>query len=147
MREALTILWPHAVRLIVGGVFIYAGYVKIIDPSGFAKNVFQYQLLPNNLLVNLSALFLPWLEVVCGAALILAPRLRRGASIWILGLLAVFTITVIISLARGLDISCGCMSTDPDASKIGWKKVAENTGLIVLTLIAFLRAGQHPSAK
>jgi uncharacterized membrane protein YphA (DoxX/SURF4 family) len=147
MPPAITTLWPHAVRLIVGGVFIYAGYVKIIDPAGFAKNIYQYQLLPSDLFVNLSALFLPWLEVVCGAALILAPRLRRGASLWILAMLAVFTTAVIISLARGLDISCGCMSTDPNAAKIGWKKVAENVGLIVLTLIAFVKAGQHPSVK
>lgn len=139
MKQAFSILWPHAVRLLVGGVFIYAGYVKIIDPSGFAKNIYQYQLLPNNQLVNLTALLLPWLEVVCGLALIIAPRLRRGASVWIIGMLMVFTAAVIISLARGLDISCGCLSTDPDAAKIGWKKVAENIGLIVLTAIACVK--------
>lgn len=139
MKQAFSTLWPHAVRLLVGGVFIYAGYVKIIDPSGFAKNIYQYQLLPNNQLVNLTALFLPWLEVVCGLALIIAPRLRRGASVWIIGMLMVFTAAVIISLARGLDISCGCLSTDPDAAKIGWKKVAENIGLIVLTAIACVK--------
>jgi uncharacterized membrane protein YphA (DoxX/SURF4 family) len=55
MPPALVTLWPHAVRLLVGGVFIYAGYVKIIDPAGFAKNIYQYQLLPSDLLVNLTA--------------------------------------------------------------------------------------------
>lgn len=140
-------LWPHAVRLLLGGVFLYAGYVKIIDPPGFAKNIYQYQLLPSDLLVNASALLLPWLEVVCGAALILAPRWRRGASAWLLVMLAVFTGAVVISLFRGLDISCGCMSTDPNAARIGWRKVAENVGLMALAVIAYVQAGRHPSLQ
>lgn len=125
--------WPDlvvwALRLILGAIFIYAGYIKIIDPHGFAKNIFQYQLLPD-VLVNISALILPWLEVVAGACLIAVPPLRRGAAGWILLMLIVFTTAIIISLARGLDISCGCMSTDPAAAKIGWKKVFENTAML-----------------
>lgn len=118
-----------ALRLILGAIFIYAGYIKIIDPHGFAKNIYQYQLLPD-LLVNISALILPWLEVIAGACLIAVPPLRRGAAGWILFMLIVFTTAIIISLARGLDISCGCMSTDPAAAKIGWKKVLENTAML-----------------
>ncbi len=147
MKQALSILWPHAIRLLVGGIFIYAGYVKIMDPAGFAKNIYQYQLLPNDAAVNLTALYLPWLEVVCGGLLILAPRFRRGASALILTMLVVFTGAVVISILRGLDISCGCLSTDPDAARIGWKKVAENAGLAILTAIAYWHAGRHPSVK
>lgn len=139
-------LWPHAVRLVVGGFFIYAGYVKIIDPFAFAKNVYQYQILPDSL-INLVALYLPWLELLCGIALILVPRLRRGASGWIFAMLLVFTIAILFSLFRGLDISCGCLSTNPDAAKIGWSKVAENTGLLALTILAFIQAGRHPSLQ
>jgi uncharacterized membrane protein YphA (DoxX/SURF4 family) len=136
MKKWWSILWPHAAHLIVGVVFIYAGYIKIIDTPGFAKNIYQYQLVPD-LAVNMSAFFLPWLEVFAGAALIFAPRLRRGAAAWILLMLVVFTAAVMISIFRGLDISCGCMSTDPNAAKIGWRKVAENTGLIILTALAY----------
>jgi len=141
-----SVLWPHAARILLGGIFIYAGYVKIIDPSGFAKNVYQYQLLPD-FYVNVSALALPWLEVVAGAALILAPRFRRGAAALIFIMLVVFTAAILFSLYRGLDISCGCMSTDPNAAKIGWKKVAENFGLIILSVVTFIQAGRHPSLK
>jgi len=142
----LSSLWPHAVRLLIGGIFIYAGYVKIRDPFAFAKNVYQYQLLPD-LWVNLTASLLPWLEVIAGGALILIPRLRRGASAWITLMLLVFTSAILFSLYRGLDISCGCMSTDPNASKIGWSKVAENTGMLILAMLAYIQAGKHPSLR
>jgi uncharacterized membrane protein YphA (DoxX/SURF4 family) len=139
-------IWPHAVRLVLGGIFIYAGYVKIADPFAFAKNIYQYQILPD-LGVNISALVLPWLELIIGAALILVPRLRRGASAWLFILLVIFTSAILFSLYRGLDISCGCFSTDPGASKIGWKKVTENFGMIILSVVAFVQAGRHPSLK
>lgn len=139
-------LWPHAIRLLVGGIFIYAGSVKIADPHGFARSIFNYHLVGDQL-VNASALLLPWLEVITGFALILVPRLRRGASAWILAMLAVFTAAVAISLYRGLDISCGCFSTNPDAGGVGWRKVAENIGLMALAVISFMQAGNHPSLK
>lgn len=140
MARGWNILWPHAAHLIVGGVFMYAGFIKIIDVPGFAKSIYHYQLLPD-LAVNASAVLLPWLEVFTGAALILVPRLRRGAAAWIMFMLVLFTGAVIISILRGLDISCGCLSTDPAASKIGWRKVLENTGLIILAALSFWRAG------
>lgn len=139
MKIASSQLAMHAARLLLGGVFIYAGYVKIIDPAGFAKNIYQYQLLPD-FWVNVSAVFLPWLEVITGAALILAAQLRRGAASLIFMMLLVFTAAIVISIFRGLDISCGCLSTDPSAAKIGWRKVAENTGLLALAALSFFKA-------
>jgi len=138
------VLWRHGIRLFVGIVFIYAGYIKIIDPMGFAKNIYQYQIL-SDYWVNVTAIILPWLEVVCGLSLVFIPRLRRGSSAWIFLMLLVFTVAVAYSVLRGLDISCGCLSTDPEAAKIGWKKVTENIGMIVLTALIFIQAGKHPS--
>ncbi|MGA1529649.1 MAG: MauE/DoxX family redox-associated membrane protein [Kiritimatiellia bacterium] len=142
MKKWWSILWPHAAHLIVGVVFIYAGWIKIIDTPGFAKNIYQYQLI-QDIWVNLSAIILPWLELVTGIILIFIRPLRRGAAAWIGLMLVVFTTAVIISILRGLDISCGCMSTSPDAAKIGWRKVAENTGLFLLTILSYLRAGRE----
>lgn len=141
MKKWWSMLWPRAAHLIVGGVFIYAGWIKIIDTPGFAKNIYAYQLVPD-LLVNLSAIILPWLEFVTGIILIFLPQLRRGAAAWIGLMLVVFTTAVIISIFRGLDISCGCMSTDPAAAKIGWRKVAENAGLLVLTMLSFRKSAK-----
>ncbi|HMO51056.1 MAG TPA: MauE/DoxX family redox-associated membrane protein [Kiritimatiellia bacterium] len=145
LNRVFPALVAHGLRLVIGIVFIYAGYIKILDPFAFAKNIYHYQLLPD-VAVNIAAWLLPWLEVLTGAALILAPRWRRAAAAWILVMLTVFTGAILISLYRGLDISCGCMSTDPGAARIGWRKVAENIALWIGTAVAFYGAARHPSS-
>ena len=51
--------------ILVGAVFVYAGAVKIDDPSDFAQNIKYYKILPL-WAVNALALLLPWWEVFCG---------------------------------------------------------------------------------
>ncbi len=149
-REPLTPFFlglvPHAVRLILGAIFIYAGYIKIIHPHDFAAMINNYGILPDGL-INVSAIYLPWLEVLAGFALIFAPRYREGASILITLMLLVFTAAILSALYRGLNISCGCFSVDPEASRIGWRKVAENTGLILLSVTAWALSRKHPSNR
>jgi len=96
-------------RLIVGGVFVYASLDKIANPGDFAQSVFYYRMVPLPLL-HPFAMFIPWLELVLGLALILG-FWRRGAALLTAGLLLVFIIAIIAALARGLDISCGCFGT------------------------------------
>jgi uncharacterized membrane protein YphA (DoxX/SURF4 family) len=95
-----------AVRLALGGVFVYAGVVKIIEPVSFAGSIAAYQLLPYfaNFLV---AAVLPWLEVFCGLLLIIGCRLKAAALIIIL-LNLVFMAALTAAIVRGLDIDCGC---------------------------------------
>lgn len=95
-----------AVRLALGGVFVYAGAVKIIEPVSFAGSVAAYKILPyfGNFLV---AAVLPWLEVLCGLLLIIGYRLKAAALIIIL-LNLVFMAALAAAIVRGLDIDCGC---------------------------------------
>jgi uncharacterized membrane protein YphA (DoxX/SURF4 family) len=99
-----------ATRLALAGVFLYAAFPKIADPAGFAKSIFNYQLLPDAA-INPLAIFLPWLELVCGVALLAAPPLRRGALFLIAGMLVVFVVAIGAAMLRGLNIDCGCFST------------------------------------
>jgi len=85
-------------RLVLGGVFIYASLDKIRHPELFAEAVYNYQLSPE-VAVNLVALWLPWLELLSGGLLVL--------GVWVRGSLAALG----INLARGLDIHCGCFTT------------------------------------
>src|SRR5438045_8812906 len=71
---------PRFVRriaeFIVGGIFIYAGVIKALDPIRFASDIDNYKILPWTISVQL-AFYLPWLEIFCGLALV-ARRLYLG---------------------------------------------------------------------
>jgi putative oxidoreductase len=94
------------VDLIVGGIFIYAGAIKVLDPVQFAIDIDNYKILPWTISVGL-AFYLPWLEIFSGLALILRRLYLGGLSI-LTGLVAVFLVATIAAKVRGLDITCGC---------------------------------------
>ena len=96
----------HIVDLIVGGIFVYAGVVKVLDPVQFANDIDNYKTLPWFVSVRL-AVYLPWLEIFCGLALIFRFLYRGGLSILTV-LIAVFIGVTIAAKMRGLDITCGC---------------------------------------
>src|SRR2546423_9410404 len=98
-------LW-RVVAIIIGGIFIYAGAVKVIDPAEFARDIDNYKMLPWQVNVWL-ALYLPWLEIFCGLAL-MTRVLYRGGVFILTALTALFIVITIIAKTRGLDISCGC---------------------------------------
>ncbi len=96
-------------RLIVGGVFIYAGILKIIDPLGFSQNILNYKVLPPALSLPV-AIVLPWLEVLTGFGLVAGLFKRTSAQIISLMLIG-FIVLVAITMIRGLDVDCGCFGT------------------------------------
>jgi putative oxidoreductase len=100
-----SIFW-RIVALIIGGIFIYAGVMKIFDPVGFANDIDNYKILPWPLTVRL-AFYLPWLEILCGLAVILG-LLYRGGLLILTVLISIFILASVIAKARGLDITCGC---------------------------------------
>ena len=92
--------------LIVGGIFIYAGVIKAVAPLRFAIDIDNYKMLPWAIGVRL-AFYLPWLELVCGFALILRFFYRGGLFI-LTALTFIFIATSIIAKVRRLEITCGC---------------------------------------
>jgi putative oxidoreductase len=92
--------------LLVGGIFIYAGVTKAIDPLRFAIDIDNYKMLPWAIGIRL-AFYLPWLEMLCGLALILRFFYRGGLFI-LSALTVIFIAASIIAKVRGLDITCGC---------------------------------------
>jgi hypothetical protein len=94
------------VDLIVGGIFVYAGAIKGLDPVQFANDIDNYKTLPWFVGVRL-AFYLPWLEIFCGLAVIFRFLYRGGLSI-LTALIAVFIGATLAAKMRGLDITCGC---------------------------------------
>jgi putative oxidoreductase len=93
-------------EFIVGGIFIYAGVIKALDPIRFASDIDNYKILPWGITVRL-AFYLPWLEILCGLALI-ARRLYLGGLSILTALTSIFIVATIAAKIRGLDITCGC---------------------------------------
>ena len=106
MTEAPRKYLKLALRIVLGGIFLYAGMLKIVDPATFAGSVAAYKLLPTfgNYLV---AATLPWVEVFCGVLLIIGIRTRPAATL-ILLMNLVFAVALSSAIIRGLDIDCGC---------------------------------------
>ncbi|MBN2530647.1 MAG: DoxX family membrane protein [Deltaproteobacteria bacterium] len=96
-------------RIYLGGVFVLASLHKIAHPGAFALDVATYNILPLAL-INLMALCLPWVEIISGG-LMVAGYKSRAASWLISGMMAMFMVALLIALANGLDMSCGCFAS------------------------------------
>ena len=97
-------------RFFLGGVFLWAGGTKIVNPHDFANIIANYQLLPD-FAVNITAVWLPWIEVLCGILLISGIWVE-GSLIVINALLIVFIVALISNWVRGIDVDCGCFAVD-----------------------------------
>ncbi len=96
----------HLLEIILGVLFCYAGYTKLLAPYQFAEAVLDYRLLPVSL-VGAVAAGLPWLEVAAG--LFLAMGLKKRSCLLLLGFLTgSFLLVMLITMARGMKIDCGC---------------------------------------
>lgn len=100
--------------LLFGAVFVYAGAVKAASPLTFLDDVRSFQLLPDPYAAWL-ALGLPWLEIFAGLA-VATGLLRAGGLLCLNALLLVFLVAILISWARGLELSCGCFGGNVDVS-------------------------------
>jgi len=109
-------LFIALLRVALGAVFIVASFDKIQNPEAFATTIANYRLLPYTV-INGIAIALPWLEVVTGTLLALGVWIRANTMIawW---LLLVFSVAIFQALVRGLDISCGCFTTNPAAERM-----------------------------
>ena len=113
-------LW-RIVAIIIGGLFIYAGVVKVIDPAEFARDIDNYKMLPWQLSVW-AGLYLPWLEIFCGLALIVR-ILYRGSVFVLTTMMVLFIVITFIAKMRGLDISCGCFGHASKYLSFAWHLV------------------------
>ena len=122
MRNKFNIYQPWLTliaRLVLGGVLLAAGGLKIGNLQKSAMSVRAYELLPVDL-ANFLGYVLPWIEIGMGLLLI------AGVAVSIVGLLGAltmfaFVIAIAQAWARGLSIDCGCFGgggqVDPEDTK------------------------------
>jgi len=139
--QSKTLRWTLvALRVILGAVFIYAGYLKLRDPWAlFAMGIDSYHLIPFRFVEPL-AKTLPWFEVVLGGWLIAGTWLR-ASSVTVSLVLAVFFTAMVHARLAGQEINCGCFGPGDPISK--WTLLRDGSllaGSLFLTWKAFRSA-------
>jgi len=140
----MKIIW-HIIDLIVGGIFVYAGVLKVLDPVQFANDIDNYKSLPWFISVRL-AFYLPWLEILCGLALIFRFFYRGGLSI-LTALILIFIGATIAAKARGLDITCGCFGHASEHWSFPQHMAIDVAILIGLLALFFASASRRAVSK
>jgi putative oxidoreductase len=129
-------------RLVLGGVFLYAGASKVFDPGSLAASIRSYELSLPEWFVTLSAHSLPLLEVMLGLYLLVGLFTRTSA--WAAnGLMALFILALLQGALRGLEIDCGCFGPAASGESSLWLDVLRDLGLLALGLqLAFAPPGK-----
>lgn len=141
-------------RLLLAMVFLFSGAAKLGwlpgfgDPTGFASAVVKFEVIHPDL-VPLATFVIPWLEVVCGGALLLG-FMSRGAGRTLGVLTLVFTAAMVAVMVRGMEVDCSCFGgalrerfgpaigewLEPE---VGWKSLVRNA--ILFGLLVFVSMG------
>jgi uncharacterized membrane protein YphA (DoxX/SURF4 family) len=122
-------------RLVVGGVWIVAGALKLTEPAASVAAVRAYELLPGSVAETVGYL-LPALELVVGLSLVVGLMTRGAAAISAL-LFVAFIVGIASVWARGMEIDCGCFGgggADPNASSSYPWEIARDAGLLLLSV-------------
>jgi uncharacterized membrane protein YphA (DoxX/SURF4 family) len=128
----------HLCRLLLGGVFVWAGAVKALDVPAFAGQVAAYHLLPYAWNYAVAAA-LPYIELLAGLLLVCNLRVKSASLLTVL-LNGVFIAVLLSVLARGLDIDCGCFG--PDAGTTPLQALGRDLVLLALA-VAVYRQNDH----
>ena len=122
-------------RLILGGVLLVAGYLKVGATEKSQMAVRAYELLPISI-ANLFGLFLPFFEVAIGLLLILGAATRIAAALGGFTMF-IFIIAIAQAWARGLNIDCGCFggggAVAPGQTRY-LQEILRDAGLVALAI-------------
>ena len=121
------------IRCLLGLVFVYASYDKILDPGKFARDIANYHIVPFGL-ENSIAIILPWLELLIGAGIILGIFLD-GSVVLSGSFLILFIFMIFQAMMRGFNIECGCGLKEGEM--VGWSKILENIVFLCASYIVF----------
>lgn len=122
-------------RVVVGGVFIAAGAVKLFEPiEDFIAIGRQWEIIPDPLLTwYMTAL--PWVEFIFGILLLLGVLRRVSASIIGLTLVS-FIIGIVTNMIRGRTLAdCGCFGNAFEFGSSFGELLFRDSVLLILCVI------------
>ncbi len=150
-----------ALGIALGAVFFYAGLQKHYAPAEFAEAVMAYRLIPQGMTGYVAAI-LPWVELTAGfflvlgylveipgrlatalgfesGALLIGGIKRRSCLLLIMALALLFMVVIGVTMARGLDIDCGCGLFQ---RRVGAAALMEN--ILIMAVAAALYWWEYP---
>ena len=131
-----------ALRVVLAGIFAYAGYVKLRDPwQLFAASIASYELVPM-WAAEIAAKTLPWCEVALAAGLVIGWRLLTPAALGSVALLLMFNVLIWRAFLQGKEIDCGCFGVGgnlaPGVHPSYFWDIARDVGLLAVAVFLFL---------
>ncbi|MCI5161087.1 MAG: DoxX family protein [Candidatus Electrothrix sp. AX5] len=97
----------HTIRLLISGLFLYAGGSKLFALPSFALTISDYGLVPEGLVLP-TAFLLVTAELIAAFALLLD---LRGGLTGITLLLILFIAVLLYGIQLGLAVDCGCFGS------------------------------------
>jgi len=129
--------WPkRMLRIIIGSIFIYVGYVRLQHPNLVAEHIMALEILPWKL-VNFFAMWMLCFEVFIGIMLICGIWLRAGTII-IIGFCILCTFLISYALMKGLSMQCGCFVTSPAGMPRNWSSLWQE-GIMLAGCVILLK--------
>ncbi|HUY41141.1 MAG TPA: MauE/DoxX family redox-associated membrane protein [Candidatus Dormibacteraeota bacterium] len=126
-----------ALRVLLGGLLIVAGALKVSHPESLASAIAGYRLLPGALVVPL-AIAIPPLELILGFYLAIG-LFTRIASASVCAMLLVYAAAVASAVVRHIPANCGCFGP-ADAATADWPHVGVDAALAALAALIARRA-------
>jgi uncharacterized membrane protein YphA (DoxX/SURF4 family) len=135
----------HLCRLLTGGVFFFAGAMKMADVGAFAGEIANYRILPY-FFNYLAAAVLPVIELITGTLLIFNRRVR-AAGLVAGGLNLIFIAALVSALVRGLDIGCGCFGPGDGGSSSLTEALGRDLALMAAVVLFLRLRGDDPLSR
>ncbi|MBV8151855.1 MAG: DoxX family membrane protein [Candidatus Eremiobacteraeota bacterium] len=124
-------------RVIIGGVLLAAGALKVGHFDWLASEIAAYRILPGNLVAPL-AVGLPLIEILVGAYLIAGLYTRAAGWIALIEFV-VFAAAITSVVVRGISAPCGCFGPG-DVRPASWNEVGRDVVLALITAFIIWRA-------
>jgi putative oxidoreductase len=117
-------------RIVLGGLFVYAGVIKALGVHALADDIANYQIVPAALIPWLAAT-LPAIEILAGG-LLLVGLYTRAAALLVGAMMVVFMGALAQAFARGIDLACGCFGGKAPAD---WLTLVRDAALLAAALV------------
>src|SRR5688572_25130407 len=139
------VIVTHIARFLVGGLFIFSGFIKANDPLGFSYKLKEYFEVFQadtglGLFESFAHIALPLAIIICASEIILGVMLliglRRNLTLWLLfAQIAFFTFLTFYSACYNKVTHCGCFG---DFLQIKpWESFWKDVVLMILITLLF----------